>query len=173
MKIVRPIMLAAIVVVAAMAFIGASSASAAHPVIQLCKAQELLLCATGNLIKHPLKGTLLLSLGKFAYKGLFTITCTSGVGHSAELEFAGSGKVDLTLAELNLSGCEGGCKVFEVAKNQTGKVTMSTEGGEDWYLEAPTMRFKFSSDRRSDLHVRRCPQSRTQNGRRRNVLRRR
>ena len=146
MKIVKLTMLVAIAAFASMAFIGASSASATHQVIQLCKAQELLLCAAGNLIKHPLKGRVLLLLGKFSLKALFSITCPSGHGESDELEFFSNGApVNLTLTSLTFSACEGGCKVIEVAPKQSGKVFDNKEVEPEWFLEAPTFKIKFSS----------------------------
>jgi hypothetical protein len=114
MNILRPIMLGTIAAFATMACVGASSASAAtHEVIQLCKAQELLLCATTNLIKHPLKGRFLDLAGKGTFKGLFTITCTSGMGDSNEFAF-GEKEIKEELVALTFTGCEGGCTKVEV-----------------------------------------------------------
>ena len=100
MKLVKLTMLAATAAFASMAFIGASSASATHTVIQLCKEQELVLCLAGNLITHPLKGKILALAKKGTFKALFTITCPSGHGESTELLFTGTEEIPLTLAEL-------------------------------------------------------------------------
>jgi hypothetical protein len=146
MKLAKLAMLAATAAFAAMAFIGASSASAAHPVIQLCKEElQLLLCEAKNLVKHPLKGSVLALAEKGTFKALFTITCKEGMGDSTELEFFGAAnKVELTLASLTFTGCEGGCTKVEVAPNQKGFVSMKTEGGADWFLEANPAKVKFS-----------------------------
>lgn len=144
MKIVKLTMLAAIAAIAAMAFIGVSSASALlHPVIQLCKAQQLLLCETKNLIKHPLKGRLLLLPGKGTFKALFTATCTGGMGNSNEFEF-GTTEIKQELAELTFTGCEGGCKAVEVKKGPE-LLIHEEEVTSQWYLLEHIIIFIFKS----------------------------
>jgi hypothetical protein len=147
MKLVKLATLAATAAFAAMAFIGASSASAVvtHPIIQLCKAETLLLCADGNLIKHPLKGRLLATqVGTGEFNGNFTIKCKEGSGKSTETEAFGNEKIDSQLEELTFKGCEGGCTVVEVAKNQAVSLKMGTALGNDWFLSAEKATVTFS-----------------------------
>jgi hypothetical protein len=147
MKLAKLAILAATAAFAAMAFIGASSASAvSHPVFQLCKAQELLLCAPTNLIKHPLKGRILALPGLGSFKGLFTIMCKEGMGDSNEFEFfAEKSPLTKELVELNFTGCEGGCTKVEVSKNQPISVSMTAEGeAGEWFLETTGAKVKFT-----------------------------
>jgi hypothetical protein len=147
MKIANPIPLAVIAAFAAMGLIGASSASATttHKVIQLCKAQELLLCAAGNLIKHPLKGRLLLTLaGGAEFNSVFTVKCPTGSGSSAEFEGFGNDKIDTKLEKLVFSNCEGGCAEVFFKESQPETLGMSTELGEDWFLAMTPALVTFS-----------------------------
>ena len=144
MRLIKMALLAATATVVATAFIGASTASATGPWIGLCKAQELLNCAKANLIKHPLKGRFLLSLGKGFSQFNFKIECTSGTGKSNEIEAQQEASFKGTLESLTVTGCSGGCKKIEVKTPQAFEINMETEAGADWRLKLANAKVAFS-----------------------------
>jgi hypothetical protein len=131
MKLIKMALLAATAAVAAMAFIGASSASATPPWIGICKNAELLNCA--NLVKHPLLGRILALAGEGTFKSSFSITCKSGHGKSNEIESQQNGSFKGTLEELKFSECSGGCEEVEVIVPQAVEIKMISATGE-WLL---------------------------------------
>jgi hypothetical protein len=157
MKLLKLTMLAATAAVAASAFIGASSASAVttHRWIALCDAQQLLLCETNHLIKHPLLGRLLLLKGAGEFNaGFVTIKCTSGHGETnavesqQEQEPGNSNTLPnkaflANLQFLTLTGCTG-CTTIATTTPQTMHLWMQTELGEDWRFTLNGYTLKFS-----------------------------
>jgi hypothetical protein len=138
-------MLAAIASITAMAFIGASGASATPPWLGSCLAQELLNCK--NLVKHPLPGRFLLlaSAGEFKSPNI-TVKCTEGMGSTKTLggeETEQSGGFKATLEELKFSGCTG-CSVAVVVPQAT-TLSMTTEATESWVLTANGAKVKFTN----------------------------
>jgi len=159
MKLLKLTMLAATAAVAASAFIGASSASAlegSHKWIALCDAQELLLCKTEHLLKHPLEGKALLLAGPGEFNaGFVTVKCTSGHGAT---NFAASQQEQepettttvptkaflATLELLTFEGCSG-CTNVAVTTGITLHLWMTTGlGTGDWRLTALNSEVTFS-----------------------------
>jgi len=144
MKLVKLTMLAATAAVAASAFIGAASASAvtSHPWIALCDAQQLLLCETSHLIKHPLKGRVLTTAGPGAFNaGFVTVECASGIGESNLVESQQLEQFLATLESLTFAACKG-CKEARVETPQNVVLTMGTELENDWRLKTETTLYK-------------------------------
>jgi hypothetical protein len=156
MKLVKLTLLAATAAIAAMAFIGASSASATPPWIAICGKLQLLNCENQWLVKHPLLGRLiaLAKPGKFN-AGFVTVECASGEGNSTqEKEKAESGieseqnkgekggEFEGTLEKLTFAGCKG-CTGVAVKTPQLVKLNMETETG-GWRLKANGAKVKFT-----------------------------
>ena len=126
MKLVRLTLLATTAAIAAMAFIGASSASAEPPWYVICKTGKLLNCA--NRVTHPLLGRLISLAGPGKFNaGFVTVECESGEGNSNQIEAQQNGSFKGTLEKLTFAGCKGctGVKVEPVAV----EVTMATATG--------------------------------------------
>lgn len=154
MKLVKLTMLAATAALAASALIGSSSASAVtHPWIALCDAQQLLLCATSHLLKHPLLGRFLLSAGAGKFNaGFVTVECTFGFGETNLVEsqqkqnpvstsFLPTEAFKATLESLSFGPCKS-CTNFEVTTPQSTGLWM--EGSEGtWWLTAENTRIKL------------------------------
>jgi hypothetical protein len=141
MKLIKVALLAATAVVTAMAFIGASTASATPTWIGICKNAELLNCA--NLVKHPLLGKILALAGPGTFKSNFEISCTSGHGLSNAIQSQQNESFTGTLEELTFTGCSGGCNTVTVLTPQAVLLGMenATEG---WKLKAVSARVNFS-----------------------------
>jgi hypothetical protein len=144
MKLLKLTMLAATAAVAASAFIGASSASAAHPVLALCDAPQLLLCEASHLIAHPLEGRYLLLIGAGAFSaGFVTIKCTGGHGESNTRPSQETGGLKATLEKLTFNECTG-CTNVAVKTPQAAEVSMESEGTETWRLKSTGAKVTFS-----------------------------
>jgi hypothetical protein len=116
--------------------------TANHSWIALCKVSELLLCAQGNLVKHPLLGRFLLEIGAGEFKAAFPIKCSSGLGRSLELESQQENEFNTTLKSLSLEGCSGCGSAF--AFLQPASLTMGTYEGNDWKFKINGLRFQFN-----------------------------
>ena len=145
MKLVKLTMLAATAAVVAMAFIGASSASATPPWISICLSQvggEPLLNCT-NRVKHPLPGRLIILVGPGSFKaGFVNIECPKGEGHTNQVESQQNLEFKATLEELTFTGCKG-CTGVAVATPQPATLKMTTETG-GWVLESSNAKVKFT-----------------------------
>lgn len=144
MKIVRLTALTTTAAVAAMAFVGASSASAVtHPWYASCRQPELVLCATANLVKHPLLGRRVIRpLAPIAFSGVLSEKCTEGNGKSSEFESQSEKPFEWKLEELIFSGCEP-CTKAEAVKGVSVTEGMETDGGSDWTFKANNFALKF------------------------------
>jgi len=137
MKLVKLTMLAATAAVVAMAFIGASSASATPPWISICKGAKVELLNCANRVTHPLLGRLIALVGKGSFKaGFVNIECEKGEGWSNQIEAQQSEKFLGTLEALHFTGCKG-CEEVEVITPQNVVLKMTTETG-GWVLETET-----------------------------------
>lgn len=107
MRLIKLLGLAAIMAMAAAAFIGTSSASALHRYV-LCKTPAWFLCPAGNLVAllgrylYPLRGVM-----KFK-GGMFTEECTSGMieGEETEEELSTEGGLEDTWESFTASSCK-------------------------------------------------------------------
>ena len=144
MRLIKMTLLAATAAVAALAFIGASTALATGPWIGVCKAAELLNCAKANLIKHPLNGKLRSLVGKGFFQSNFKIECESGEGESNSISSQQSANFVGTLESLTFTGCKGGCTTITVRTPQSFLRDMETEGGENWRLKLNNLKILFS-----------------------------
>jgi hypothetical protein len=156
MKIVKLTMLVATAAVATSAFIGAASASAvtSHKWIALCDSQQLLLCETTHLLKHPLLGNLRLLLGASEFNlGFVTLKCTSGEGETNAVESQQEQEPETTanvptkaflakLEKLTFAGCTG-CTAITVAPVEL-HLWMKTGLADDWRLNALNYKLTFS-----------------------------
>jgi hypothetical protein len=137
-KTIKMFGLVAAAVVAAMAFIGSSTAAAAeHGGIGLCKANEPLLCAEGNLVKVPSGGSIdvLTTAEAPVLKGTLTEKCntsTSTFNTSEEMKNPVVGQV----TELTFTGsCTPCSTVKTLGLPYEGKLSMAEEGeAGDWVL---------------------------------------
>ena len=144
MRLVKLAMLVAGASFAAMAFIGSSIASAEHPWIALCKANELLLCKESNLVKHPLLGRLALSAASWEFQTpSFPIKCSLGTGQSKEIESQQKTKFGATLESLTLTGCTP-CGLT-VTTSQPVTLAMETDAGNDWKFNGSSVKLKFTN----------------------------
>jgi hypothetical protein len=149
MRLIKMALLAATAAVVAMAFIGASTASATGPWIGFCKeatkpAEVLLNCKSGVFIKHPLKGQIRALAGKGFFLSNFKIECTSGEGESNAVESQQETNFEGTLESLTFTGCTGGCNTVTVGTPIAVTLNMETEAGEDWRLKAANAKVLFS-----------------------------
>jgi hypothetical protein len=137
MKLVKLTLLAITAAIAAMAFIGASSASAFPGWIASCAKPQLLNCEGKWLVKHPLPGRFipLVGPGKFN-SGFVTVECEKGEGRSNEIESEQNKEFKGTLEELGFSGCKG-CTGVKVTTPQKVVLNMETETG-GWRLKTET-----------------------------------
>jgi hypothetical protein len=142
MKPIKMTLLAATAAVAAMAFIGASMASATPPWIGVCKNAELLKCA--NLVKHPLLGDILALASEGTFKGGFEITCKEGMGLSNQIESQQNGAFKGNLISLTFEPCSGGCEKVTVITPIAVEINMETEATESWRLKAAAAKVAFS-----------------------------
>jgi hypothetical protein len=141
MKIVKLTLLAAIAAVAAMAFIGASSASATPPWIAVCGKAQLLNCENQWLVKHPLLGRIIDLAGPVVDNfGFVTVKCSSGEGHSNEVESEQSGEFKGTLEALSFAGCTS-CTSLTLLTPQAFSLSMETETG-GWRLTLNNVRLQ-------------------------------
>ena len=143
MKIVKLTMLAATAVIAAMAFIDATAASATPPWIAVCLKTELLNCANANLAKHPLLGrVIVLKKGDVFKAGFVTIECTSGESHSEDTEAQQQNVFKFTNTLLLFNECKG-CTGVTGSTPQAMTIGMETETG-GWRLKANNVKVKFT-----------------------------
>ena len=144
MKLIKLTLLAATAAVAAMSFIGASSALATPPWIALCDAPQLLNCEVKHLIKHPLLGRVLLLAGPGKFNaGFVNVECTSGAGKTNEVESQQETNFKATLESLTFAGCKG-CTGVAVTTPQATVLNMETPETESWRLKAENSKVKFS-----------------------------
>lgn len=145
MRPVKLTLLVATAAVAAMAFVNASSALAAHSWIALCDAQQLLLCEQSHLIKHPLLGRAILLVGPGKFNaGFVNVECTSGKGETNQVESQQEVNFKATLESLAFAGCKG-CTGVAVTTPQAVVLNMESEAVEEsWRLTAEKAKVKFS-----------------------------
>jgi len=141
MKIVKLTMLAAIAAITAMAFIGASTATATPSWIAVCLKAELLNCK--SLATHPLLGRLVALGGKGTFKaGFVTIECSGSEGWSVQNESQQNGVSEGTVESMTLKGCTG-CTSIAFATPQAATLNMETETG-GWRSKANGVKVKFT-----------------------------
>ena len=145
MRLIKITLLAATAAVAAMAFIGGSTASATGTWIGLCKAAELLNCAKANLTKHPLKGKLITLAGKSIFQSNFKTTCEVGEGETASIEAQQQASFKGTIELLFFASCSGDCTFVNVKTPQAAELNMETEAGENWRLKAANVKIVFAN----------------------------
>jgi hypothetical protein len=137
--------LAAVAATAAMAFIGASTASAGiHEAIGFCLKNEPLLCASANLVTQPVGGgVIFLAESKKAElknNGLFSTpeVCHSTVGVLTN-ELMNNPIVG-NVTSLIFDECTGPCKKAKSSASEStpfkGTLSMATVGGSEWTLKA-------------------------------------
>jgi hypothetical protein len=129
MKLIKMALLAATAAVAAMALIGASTASATGPWMTFCKKAELLNCTEANRVTHPLLGKLRFLLGEGFFLSGFKITCKSGEGESNSIESQQNGSIKGTLEILTFTECSGGCTTITVRTPLAFELKMEGETG--------------------------------------------
>jgi hypothetical protein len=144
MKLAKLVILAATATIAAMAFIGASTASATAPWIARCKKVELLNCTAANRVTHPAKGKLRLLLGISIFGFAFKVECASGQGESDSIESQQSGAIKGTLESLSFVNCTGGCTKVTVRTPQAFELNMETEAFESWRLKLANAKVNLS-----------------------------
>jgi hypothetical protein len=144
MKLVKLTMLAATAAVAVMAFIDVSTAFATPPWIAVCLKQELLSCAKGNLVKHPLLGRIAVTAGVNTFASNFKIECTKASGESSLVESQQNGNAKRVYETLGIVECTGGCKKVQVFIPQTVELNMETEATESWRAKSNNLKVKFS-----------------------------
>jgi hypothetical protein len=143
MKFIKMALLAATAAVAAMAFIGASSASATPTWMTFCKTPELLNCATANRVTHPLLGKIRALAGKGFFLSAFKIECASGEGESNSIESQQNGAIKGSLQTLTFKECTGGCTTVTVRTPQAVELNMENETA-GWRLKANNGKVLFS-----------------------------
>jgi hypothetical protein len=135
MRLIKMLGLAAFCALAATAFIGAASASAAaHDKLGLCKAEELLLCKTANLIAVG-SGTLLGKATNPTLSGTLTETCE--VGHiegTITSPLDPVGKLIGSISSVTFTGCKPCTTVTVENLPYESELTMTTTLGSDWVL---------------------------------------
>jgi hypothetical protein len=132
MRCIKTHGLAMAVAVAAMALVGAAGAQAApHQQVGLCKAQELVLCAAGNLIPVN-SGQLLATATDPKFVGNLNELCVSS---KAVASVTGAldevGKLKFSITSLTFTGCKP-CTSVTVITPLAAELTMSTTLGNDW-----------------------------------------
>jgi hypothetical protein len=134
-------MLGAIAGSAAMALVGASSASATPTWIGVCLKAELLNCK--NLAKHPLLGRLvgLGGPGKFN-AGFVTLECAGSEGWSFQVESEQEKESNGKIESMTLNGCKG-CTGVALKTPQSAVLNMETETG-GWRSKANGVKIKFT-----------------------------
>jgi hypothetical protein len=142
MRLIKMALLAATAAVVAMAFIGASTASATKPWRGICLKNTPLNCAKADLAKHPLLGLLLASAGKGFFLSNFKIECESGEGKSNALESQNEAAVEGELESLTFAGCSGGCKQVKVITPVALTLDMTTDEG-GWNLSTENAEVEF------------------------------
>lgn len=138
MRLTKMFGLAALAAVAAMSFVGVSSALALeHEGIGLCKAEELILCAAGNLITPKAGDTLIGTqegVGKFTGSLIGTEECTSGSATATPSTTVDKKTYTVSNMAFTFSGCTP-CTKVTVATIPTATVSMGTVLGKDWTLK--------------------------------------
>jgi hypothetical protein len=141
MRLIKMALLAATAAVVAMAFIGASTASATENWIAMCLSQELLNCE--DLAAHPLEGQIRALAGNGFFKGNFKIECPSGEGESNTIKSQQEANFNGTLESLTFTECEGNCDTVTVGTPIEVTLNM-TEAEGDWRLKANNAKVLFS-----------------------------
>ena len=138
MKLTKFLGLAAVAAVAVMAFAGSASART-HPLIKLCKAQELLLCSDLNTVPDSeLTGTLLgKQIGTGILEGTINQKCTGGEiegkfkaapGNMTEGPGAEESRLLGETTKLTFTGCEP-CKKITTSPPFESNIRMTSETG--------------------------------------------
>jgi hypothetical protein len=140
MRLIKMALLAATAAVVAMAFIGASTASANPSTIGACKTVTLLNC--GSLVAVE-NGKIRALAGKGYFLSNFKIECESGEGESNSIESQQETNFSGTLESLTFTGCSGGCNTVTVRTPQAVEINM-TEAEGDWRLKAANAKVLFS-----------------------------
>jgi hypothetical protein len=144
MKLTKMALFAATAAIAAMMFIGASTASATGPWISICKKIELLNCTAANRVTHPLKGKIRFLLGKGFFLSAFKIECASGLGESSSIESQQNGSIKGSLESLSFTACSGGCTTMTVRTPQAFEINMEVEATESWRMKLANAKILFS-----------------------------
>jgi hypothetical protein len=133
MRLIKMLGLAAFSALAAMAFLGAGTASAVvHSQYGLCKAEKLVLCTAANLIPVG-SGTLLGTATNPTLEGTLTETCEKGTVKgkiTGVLDEVGQLKGEIPKESVTFTGCKP-CTVVTVENlPYAAELKMLTNGGE-------------------------------------------
>lgn len=142
MRLIKMLGLAMVAPIAAMAFIGAGTASAADPNPWFCSANEAMLCSEANLLVPPTGGYLLLLAhsenAELTNNAFFKTPekCKSDAANKALGEKAMTNPMAGELTELTFTVCTGPCTTVKAGGLPwKAELKMEKEGaGEPWQL---------------------------------------